>query len=256
MYKYADITYPLYQAVSIETSLYAIDNIVLFRFELVQGRDVASAADSFLFKALYKYREAPQSREFLKTLVASSVYDAAPSRDQFHFFSVQAPRDCGPVLDSFRVRGIPRFFDKSLPSGLLRVVGRNRVGDVSAGSSFLKARITGKVFDSTACGEFFSMGRGVGWREGFYCPDRLGFLCFVRFVEGVFPSERVKLKGGKERETDSGVAADVFLFSVVSAPVSRSYAQEAFFVKNPHLSSFLLGDSSPLDTALGGRVYA
>ena len=76
------------------------------------------------------------------------------------------------------------------------------------------------------------------------------------FGDALTASEFYKIRGGKEREEDSNNVADVFRFSAVSPFVGYSSMAEAFFISNPHLSSFLLGDTSPLDTALGGRIYA
>lgn len=73
MYRYTDTTYPLYEVVSMETSLYEAVGLVTFRFELVQAVGRVTAYDSFKVKALYKLRDRAAVADFA-VFLAESLY--------------------------------------------------------------------------------------------------------------------------------------------------------------------------------------
>ena len=66
MYKYADTTYPLYEVVSMETSLYEAVGLFTFRFELVQALDTLTAFDYFSFTALYRFEDRVRFSDYFR----------------------------------------------------------------------------------------------------------------------------------------------------------------------------------------------
>ena len=83
MYKYADTTYPLYEAVSMETSLYEAVGLFTFRFEPEQALDTLTAFDYFSFTALYRFKDRVRFSDYYRFSVSSRRCDTTVSGDRF-----------------------------------------------------------------------------------------------------------------------------------------------------------------------------
>ena len=256
MYKYADTTYPLYEAVSMETSLYEAVGLVTFRFELVQALDTLTAFDYFSFTALYRFKDRVRFSDYYRFSVSSRHCDTTVSGDRFRFTSLMAPVASVFAVDAAVFRMTPRFVLRVRPRSVFKVRAANSFSDSSTPSLLLRVAAVSRQVSCAYCGEAFSMGRGTGWRDLSVLFDVFRTTCSFSFVDRSTPYGYFKIKGGKERESEGSVPADLFSFTSFSAYVARFYAYERFRIKNPHSESFLLGASGPANTALGGRTYA
>lgn len=256
MYRYTDTTYPLYEVVSMETSLYEAVGLVTFRFELVQAVGRVTAYDSFLFKALYKLRDRAAVKDFAKFSGYFKRSESVSAGDRFRFTSVTSPQELAQVVDAAAFRLTNRFASLSRPRSVFRVRASSLVSDALAPFSRFKTRAASRQASSVGCGEFFSMGRGVTWRTGLSLSDQLRCSATLVFVDRSAPYSYFKIKGGKERENDGSSIADFAVFLAESRYAELTESSEKLLIKNPHSSSFLLGASGPANTALGGRTYA
>ena len=208
MYKYADTTYPLYEAVSMETSLYEAVGLVTFRFELVQAVGRVAVYDSFMFKALCKLRDRAAVKDFAKFSGYFRLPDAVSTGDRFRFTSTTSSRERTQVFDAAVFRLTNRFASLSKPRSVFRVRASTSVVDRSAPFHKLSARVSSCQASSVGCGEFFSMGGGVTWRTGLSLSDQLKCSATLVFVDRSAPYSYFKIKGGKERENDGSSVAD------------------------------------------------
>ena len=256
MYKFVYDTYPLLVATQADYSLFYATGEVTFRFEFIDPKSRVISADLFRFTALYKNRDRAYLSDRLgfvasKKSVGRVVIDGRmsivyPRKDRertglldLYAFGVKAGlRDCPPVKDalSFRV---------SFP----------RVSGVYA-KSVLKVRALYKQRSSVGASDYFKLGRGSTWRDIPVSHDLAKMACSVRLVDRVSPSEYLKVKGERQREDDGVGSVDVFEFRLTTRQLHHTVAVDSFFIKNPHSRSFLLGDTSPENTALGGQAYA
>ena len=256
MYRYTDTTYPLYEVVSMETSLYEAVGLVTFRFELVQAVGRAAVYDSFKVKALYKLLDRAAAKDFAKFSGYFRLPDAVSTGDRFRFTSTTSSRERTQVFDAAVFRLTNRFASLSKPRSVFRVRASTSVVDRSAPFHKLSARVSSRQASSVGCGEFFSMGCGVTWRTGLSLSDQLKCSATLVFVDRSAPYSYFKIKGGKERENDGSSVADFAVFLAESRYAELTESSEKILIKNPHSSSFLLGASGPANTALGGRTYA
>ena len=256
MRKFADVTYPLLVATQADYSLFYATGAVIFRFEFIDPKSRVISADLFRFTWLYKNRDRAYLSDRLgfvasKKSVERVVIDGRmsivyPRKDReriglldLYAFGVKAGlRDRPPVKDalSFRV---------SFP----------RVSGVYA-KSVLKVRASYKQRSSVGASDYFKLGLGSTWRDIPVSYDRAKMACSVRLVDRVSPSEYLKVKGERQREDDGVGSVDVFDFRLTTRQFHHTVAVDFFFIKNPHSRSFLLGDTSPENTALGGQGYA
>lgn len=256
MYKFADVTYPLLVATQADYSLFYATGVVTFRFEFIDPKGHIVSIDLFRFTALYKSRDRAHPSDSLvfiatkasveRSIVHGRMSVIYPRKDKertfaadLHVFSIKAGlRDRPATKDKLTLR-----------------VSSPRVSRVSS-RSVLKVKATHRQQSVSVAADYFKLGRGSTWRDVPVAYDRASMACSIRLFDRVGLSEYPKVKGERQREDDGVEAFDIFNFRLAIRQFQHVTAADSFFIKNPHSRSFLLGDTSPENTALGGQGYA
>ncbi len=121
----------------------------------------------------------------------------------------------------------------------------DRLGFVASKKSVERAVIDGRMSivyprkdrERTGLLDLYAFGVKTGLRDRPPVKDALSFRVSFPRVSGVG-------------------SVDVFEFRLTTRQLHHTVAVDSFFIKNPHSRSFLLGDTSPENTALGGQGYA
>lgn len=256
MYKFADVTYPLLVAAQADYSLFYATGVVTFRFEFIDPKSRVISADLFRFTALYKNRDRAYLSDTLVFVVSKKPVERVVTDGRMSIIYPRKDRERTGLLDLYAF-GVKAGLRDRPPAkeALSFLVSFPRVSCAYA-RSVLKVRASYKQRSSVGASDYFKLGRGSTWRDIPVSYDRAKMACSVRLVDRASPSEYLKVKGERQREDDGVGSFDVFDFRLTTRQYHRVVTADSFFIKNPHSRSFLLGDTSPENTALGGQGYA
>ena len=255
MYKFADVTYPLLVATQADYSLFYATGVVTFRFELIDPKSRLVSRDLFRFIALYKNRDLAYLSDTLGFVVSKKSVERVVTDGRMSVIYLRKDRERTGLLDLYAFGVKAGLRDRPpVKEALSFLVSFSRVSGAYA-KSVLKVRASYKQRSSVGASDYFKLGRGSIWRDIPVSYDRAKMACSVRFVDRVYSSEYLKVKGERQQEDDGVGSSDVFDFRLTARQFNRITAVDFFFIKNPHSRSFLLGDTSPENTALGGQGY-
>ena len=220
MYKFADVTYPLLVATQVDYSLFYATGVVTFRFEFIDPKSRVISADLLRFTARYKSRDRAYLSDRLGFVASKKSAERAVIDGRMSIVYPRKDRERTGLLDLYAFGVKTGLRDRPpVKDALSFRVSFPRVSGVYA-KSVLKVRASYKQRSSVGASDYFTLVCGFAWRE-----DGVG-------------------------------SADVFEFRLTTRQLHHTVAVDSFFIKNPHSHSFLLGDTSPENTALGGQGYA
>ena len=255
MYKYADLTYPHFFAVSADYSLFFATGLVTFRFELVSSVDSMSGADYFKFIALYKNKERVYSKDIVAFDVRLPRLESSVLSDRFRALARFPSRERGVVADLHSFSLSARLRDRPVTFDVFSCDIATRLADRSALRSKVSFRAAQKFSVSVGVADFFKIGRGSVWRDRAEPEENARVSGVIRLFDRSYLSEYLKVKGERQREGDSVGSIDSFSVVVFAGASEFVLSTDSVVIKNPDSVSFVLGATSPSDTALGGRLY-
>ena len=255
MYKYTDLTYPQFFAVSADYSLFFATGLVTFRFEFVSSVDSINGADYFKFVALYKNRERVHSKDVVTFDVRLPRFEPLVSFDRFRAFAKFPNRECGVAVDLHSFFLSVRFRDRPVTFDVFSCDVTTKLADRSVARSRVSFRVSQKFSVSVGVADSFKIGRGSVWRDRTEFEENARVSGVIRLFDRSYLSEYLKVKGERQREGDSVGSIDSFSVVVFACASEFILSADSVVIKNPDSASFVLGATSPSDTALGGRLY-
>ena len=155
-----------------------------------------------------------------------------------HFFAVSAD------YSLFFATGLVTSLDVHLPHF-----------DRSAARSRVSFRVSQKISVSVGVADSFKIGRGSVWCDRIDFEENARVAGVIRLFDRSYLSEYLKVKGERQRKGDSVGSIDSFSVVVFACASEFVLSADSVVIKNPDSASFVLGDTSLSDTALGGRLY-
>ena len=255
MYNYTDLTYPQFTAVIADYSLFYATGLATFRFEFVAAVAPVVSQDVFRFKALYKGRELVAGRDFLLLRGKFPSRDFSVLADSLRTFVFVPSRERVFSFDSARFSLVVGLRDRPQASDVFATTAAFRLRSAVLGGVRVSFKATTPFKSDGLISDVFKIGRGSVWRDRTEFFDSFSTSAVLRFFDRAYLSEYLKVKGERQREDDGVGAFDSFSVTSFARFVGLVSSSDIFVVKNPAPVSFLLGDTSPSDTALGGRLY-
>ena len=255
MYKYTDLTYPHFFAVSADYSLFFATGLVTFRFEFVSSVESINGVDHFKFVVLYKNRERVHSKDVVTFDVRLPRFEPLVSFDRFRAFAKFPNRECGVAVDLHSFSLAVRLCDRPVTSDVFSCDIAAKLVDCFAPFSKVSFKVSQKFSVSVVVADSFKIGRGSVWRDRIEFEENARVAGVIRLFDRSYLSEYLKVKGERQLEGDSVGSVDSFSVVVFAGASEFVLSADSAVIKNPDSASFVLGDMSLSDTALGGRLY-
>lgn len=255
MYKYTDLTYPQFFAVSADYSLFFATGVVTFRFEFVSSVDSINGLDYFKFVALYKNRERICSKDAVAFDVHLPRFEPLVSFDRFRAVAKFPSRERSVTADLHSFSLAARLRDRPVTSDVFSCDIAAKLVDRFVPCSKVSFKVSQKFSVSVGVVDLFKIGRGSVWRDRAVLDENTRVTGVIRLFDRSYLSEYLKVKGERQREGDSVGSVDSFSVVVFAGASEFVLSADSVVIKNPDSASFVLGAMSPSDTALGGRLY-